>query len=344
MEIITIKDIAKALNISTSTVSRALRDSYEINPETKKLVLDYAEKVNYEPNPIALSLKENKSKSIGVIVPQIANTFFSQVINGIESIAYLLGYQVVIFQTGELYEREVANTKQLVSRRVDGLLVSMSSMTEDESHFEQLIVKGMPIVFFDRVPKTIDAYKITSDNYNGAYKATAHLIANGFRQIAHVTSHEGLSITQERLSGYKAALADHGLTFQPHFIQYCQHGGAIADEMELAMNRIFAAGIIPDAIFAASDRLTFSCLYGLKKRGYKVPGDVGLVGFTNLPMVDLMDPPLTTVTQPAIEMGNIACEWLIDLIEHPTRMVQYETRNLPVSLSLRESSQPRAAR
>ncbi|MFC0183466.1 LacI family DNA-binding transcriptional regulator [Pseudarcicella hirudinis] len=148
METITIKDIAKALNLSTSTVSRALRGSYEINAETKKLVLEYAEKLNYRPNPIALSLKENRSKSIGVIVPEIDNPFFSQAINGIESIAYNRGYHVVIFQSHESYEREVVNVEHLVSRRVDGVLISLSGQTKDVSHLKELNDKGLPIVFF----------------------------------------------------------------------------------------------------------------------------------------------------------------------------------------------------
>ncbi len=134
MDTVTIKDIARALNLSTSTVSRALRGSYEINPETKRLVMEYAERLNYRPNPIALSLKENRSRAIGVIVPQIANYYFSQAINGIEAIAYNRGYHVIIFQTHESYEREVANMQQAVSRRVDGLLISMSSETSDVTH------------------------------------------------------------------------------------------------------------------------------------------------------------------------------------------------------------------
>ena len=150
-EAITIKDIAKALGLSTSTVSRALRDSYEISAETRKLVLEYAEKLNYRPNPIAQSLKEKRSRSIGIVVCEVANNFFSQVINGIESVAYKKGYYVIISQSHESFEREVANTQYLASRSVDGLLISLSTETTDLSHLNKLHDKGLPIVFFDRI-------------------------------------------------------------------------------------------------------------------------------------------------------------------------------------------------
>ena len=163
-EAVTIKDIAKALGLSTSTVSRALRDSYEISPETKKLVLEYAEKINYHPNPIALSLKERRSRSIGVIVSEIANSFFSQAIDGIESIAYQNGYNVIISQSRESFDRELINLNYLTSRSIDGLIVSVSSETNDFSNFKELHQRGMPIVFFDRIVNEIDTHKVTVDN------------------------------------------------------------------------------------------------------------------------------------------------------------------------------------
>ena len=183
-EAVTIKDIARALGISTSTVSRALRDSYEISPETKQLVLDCAEKLNYRPNPIALSLKERRSRSIGVVVCEIANNFFSQVINGIESIAYDKGYNVIISQSRESYDREVIDLQYLASRSVDGLLISLSTETNDLSHLKALHAKGFPIVFFDRITEEINTHKVIVDNFKGAYDATEHLIRNGHKRIA----------------------------------------------------------------------------------------------------------------------------------------------------------------
>src|SRR5690348_11636424 len=180
---VTIKDIAKALNFSTSTVSRALRGSYEISEETKKIVLEYAEKINYRPNPIALSLKERKSRSIGVVVSEIANNFFSQAINGIESIAYNRGYHVIISQSHEARERERVNIEYMTAPDVDGILISLSSETADLAYFKELHDKGMPIVFFDRISDQIETHTVTANNYLGAFHATEHLIFEGFKKI-----------------------------------------------------------------------------------------------------------------------------------------------------------------
>ena len=338
METITIKDIAKALGLSTSTVSRALRNSYEINPETKKLVMEYAERMNYRPNPIALSLRDSKSKSIGVIIPEIANHFFSQIINGIESIAYNLGYHVVIFQSHESYEREVANTNYLVSRKVDGLLISLSSLTTNLFHFQDLMERGLPIVFFDRVPNEIETHKVVVDNFAGSYQATEHLIKSGRKRIAHLTSPIYLSITAERLAGYKQALEDNGIAFDESYVKYCYHGGKVVSENETAMQEMLDLPEPPDAIFTASDRLTTGCMAVLQKKKIKIPDQIAIVGFTNISVAELLNPPLTAVVQPAMEMGQQAVELLIRLIEHPQKTDVFETRALKTSLIIRESS------
>jgi DNA-binding LacI/PurR family transcriptional regulator len=337
-EAITIKDIAKALGLSTSTVSRALRGSYEISPETKKLVLEYAEKFNYRPNPIALSLKERKSRSIGVIVSEIANHFFSQAIDGIESIAYNRGYHVIISQSHESYERELVNVKHLSSRSVDGLLISLSTETTDIGHFKELHEKGLPLVFFDRITQEIDTHKVIANNYKGAYDATDLLIKSGYKRIAHITSSGHLSITKERLAGYKAALADHKIPLNESYIKYCNHGGKIVKEIEDSINELMALKQKPDAIFAASDRLTTSSLSTLKTLGLKIPNDVAFVGFTNYGLVELLNPPLSAVHQPAFEMGQVATELLIQLIESKRPVTKFETRVLQTELHVRESS------
>src|ERR1051325_9807343 len=235
----TIKDIAKALNLSTSTVSRALRGSYEISAETKKQVLEYAEKINYRPNPIALSLKERRTRAIGVVVSEIANTFFSQAINGIESIAYNRSYHVIITQTHESQERERVNIEHLASRGVDGLLISLSSETKDISYLKELHEKGLPIVFFDRVTNEIQTHKVGANNYMGAFRATEHLIEQGYKKIAHITSSSYLSITRERLEGYRAALEKHKIPFEESFVKYCYHGGMIEQEVEDALDELY---------------------------------------------------------------------------------------------------------
>lgn len=338
---VTIKDIAKALNLSTSTVSRALRGSYEISPETKKLVLEYAEKINYRPNPIALSLKERRSRAIGVVVSEIANNFFSQAINGIESIAYNRGYHVIITQAHESRDREMVNVQHLASRSVDGLLVSLSSESVDISHFKELHEKGLPLVFFDRITDEIETHKVTANNYMGAFHATEHLIFEGYKRIAHITNSPHLSITKERLSGYKAALEKHNIPFAEHLVKYCNHGGMIAEEVADAVKEVFALKTKPDAIFTASDRITTECLRVLKEMKQK-KYEVGIIGFTNSNFGDLFSPALSAVRQPAFEIGQVATEMLIQIIESKRPVTEFETKVLDTELVIRDSSEGKA--
>jgi DNA-binding LacI/PurR family transcriptional regulator len=337
-EALTIKDIARALGLSTSTVSRALRDSYEISPETKKLVLEYAEKNNYHPNPIALSLKERKSRSIGVIVCEIANSFFSQVINGIESIAYNHGYNVIIAQSRESFDREMLNLQYLTSRSIDGLIISISTETKDFSNFKKLHEKGLPIVFFDRIVSEIDTHKVIADNYKGAYDATLHLINCGYRRIAAISNPALVSITKERLAGYGAALGDHGIEVNDNLVKYCQHGGMIVSEVEEVVKELFKLDQPPDAIFATADKLTTGCLRILKTKGMKVPDDIGLIGFSNTDLTDLLDPPLSIIKQPAFEMGEVAMKLLLQLIESKRPVTEFETKVLSTELLIRGST------
>jgi DNA-binding LacI/PurR family transcriptional regulator len=337
-EAVTIKDIAKALGLSTSTVSRALRDSYEISPETKKLVLEYAEKINYQPNPIALSLKERRSRSIGVIVCEIANSFFSQTINGIESIAYNNGYNVIIAQSRESYDRELLNLQYLTSRSIDGLIVSVSAETRDFSYFRELHEKGMPIVFFDRIVDEIMTHKVIVDNYKGAYDAAAHLIHNGYKRIALITNAPVLSIAKERLRGYLAALNDNHVETDESLIKHCTHGGMILQEVEDAVDELLQLDSRPDAILAGADKLTTGCLRFLKAKGFDVPNDIALVGFSNTDLTELLDPPLSVIRQPAFEMGEVAIQLLLQLIESKKPVTEFETRMLATELLIRDST------
>jgi LacI family transcriptional regulator len=337
---VTIKDIAKALNISTSTVSRALRGSYEIGAETKRQVLEYAEKINYRPNPIALSLKERRSRSIGVIVSEVANNYFSQAINGIESIAYNRGYHVIITQSHESQEREKVNVQHLASRGVDGLLVSLSSESVDLEYLTELHDKGLPIVFFDRVTDKIETHKVSANNYLGSFHATEHLIFQGFKKIAHVTSSPYLSITKERLEGYKQALERHNIQFNESLVKYCNHGGMILTEVEDAMNALLKSKIKPDAIFTAGDRLTTVCFSLLKT--IKPKKELAFTGFTNTTLADLFSPSLTVVRQPAFDIGQNATELLIEMIESKRPVTEFTSRVLDTELIIRESSMKKA--
>jgi LacI family transcriptional regulator len=340
-EAITIKDIAKALGLSTSTVSRALRDSYEISPETKKLVLECAEKLNYRPNPIALSLKERKTRSIGVIVCEIANSFFSQVINGIESLAYDRGYNVIISQSHESYEREILDLQYLSSRGVDGILISVSTETSDYEHIKNLHEKGLPIVLFDRIAPGIDTHTIIVDNFKGTYEATEHLIQNGYTKIAAISNSEFLSISSERLAGYKEALNANGIKINNDYIKHCFYGGMVFSEVEEAINQLLTLKDPPEAIVTLSDKLTIGSLKTIKRRGLKIPADIALVGFSNSDLTELTDPPLTVVRQPALEMGKAATELLLQLIESKRPVTEFEKRILSPEFIIMESGKRR---
>jgi LacI family transcriptional regulator len=331
----TLKDIAKALGLSTSTVSRALRDTHEISAETKRIVLEYAEKIKYRPNPIALSLKERRSRSIGVVVSEVANHYFSQAINGIESIAYDRGYHVIITQTHESYDREKVNVQHLASRSVDGLLVSLSAETSNIDHLKDLHQRGLPIVFFDRVSEEINTHKIVANNEKGAFQATEQLILSGYKKIGHLTSSDHLSISIERLKGYKAALAKHNITFDPDYIKYCPHGGMFYEEAEMAVKELMSLKNKPNAIFVAGDRLSMGCLIVLKNLKIKVPKEMAIAGFSNSDVLDLLNPSLTSVRQPAFEIGQIATDMLINLIEAKYPVTEFEKKVLDTSIIVR---------
>ena len=337
-EAITIKDIARALNLSVSTVSKALRGSHEISEETKKKVRAYATRHNYKPNPIAQSLKRGRSKSIGVIVCNIDNNFFSQAINGIESVARQNDYNVIITQTQESYEREVANSEHLSSRSVDGLIISLSAETKRIDHLVKLHDKGLPIVLFDRISDEISTHKVIANNFKGAFEATRHLLQQGFRRIATITSSPSLSITLERLEGYKKALEDAGLDADPKYIKFCPHGGMIQEETRQALTELLQLEHRPDAIFTASDRLSTTTLSLLRKMTIAVPDEIAMVGFTNSISADIFHPSLTAVVQPALEMGQLATELLIQLIESKRPVVDFRKRVLETELQIRDSS------
>ena len=338
LEPITIKDIAKALDLSIATVSRALRDSYKISSETKQKVLDYAAANNYRPNLMAQSLKNKKSRTIGLIISAVPNNFFAEVINGIESVASNKDYHVIITQSQESYEKEVKNTEHLAWKSVDGLLVSLSTETKDVEHFKKLHEKGVPFIFFDRITNAIKTHTVVADNKGGARAATEHFIQSGFKHIAHITSSANTSITQERLAGYYEALQQNNIPIDEAYVKYCMHGGMNRDEIETAIDELLALETVPDAIFTASDRLTIGSFSILKRRNIAIPGKIALAGFSNFSAPELFDPSLTTVRQPAFEMGKAAAELLIELIEAKRPVTSFKKIELPVELEIRNTS------
>jgi LacI family transcriptional regulator len=282
-------------------------------------------------------LKGRRSYSIGVVVCELANSFFSQAINGIESIAYNNGYHVIISQSHDLYEREVINTRHLANRSVDGLIISMSAETTNFSHLTDLHEKGLPIVFFDRIIDEIDTHKVIANNFAGAFEATELLIKNGHSRIAHLANAPHLSITKERLEGYKAALNKHCIEFKPGYVQYCSHGGMIYEEVEDAVRQILNMPDKADAIFVSSDRLSIGCLTALKK--LHLNSDyIPVAGFSNSDVVELLQPSLSCIRQPAFEMGRVATELLINLIEAKYPVTEFETRVLDTELFINDTS------
>jgi len=331
---ITIKDIAQALKLSPSTVSRALSDSYEINEKTKKRVVEYAEKHNYRRNPMASSLKQGRSYSIGVVVCEVANSFFSQAIDGIESVAYRKNYHVIIAQSHDSYEREVANIQHLANRAVDGLLISMSAETKDFSHILKLHEQGLPIVFFDRMIDAFNTHTVTTNNREGAKQATLSLIDRGFRKIAHLANAPHLSITTERLEGFDEALKERNVPLNESLIRYCHHGGRIQEEVENAVQYFINLPEKPDAIFVASDRLSMGCLSAYNKLAPKEMHPA-VAGFSNSDVLDLLQPGFTCVRQPAFKMGQLAMEMLIQLIESRYPVYDFESVVLDAELIAR---------
>ncbi len=335
MKKITIKDIARELNISTSTVSRALRDSYEIGADTKKRVLELAQRLDYTPDPVALSLLNSHSNDIGVIVPDISNPFFAMVIAGIEDVAFAQGYHVVIYQSHDNYEREVMNVRHIANRRKDGMLVSLATQTQDYAHFKALHDKGFPIVFFDRICDEIDTHKVSVDDFEGAYQATEHLIRQGCQTIAHITGPPNLLISRRRLHGYRSALLDYKKPIVEEIIMSSAYD---SKDALITTRRLLNSSIKVDGIFASSDNIAIGCHAAISEAGLSMPQDIALIGFSDLPIARLLNPPLSTVAQPAFEMGRSAAELLINLIKNPKEGSVSISNVLRTNLVVRKSS------
>ncbi|GEO02952.1 LacI family transcriptional regulator [Adhaeribacter aerolatus] len=332
---VTIKDIARKLNISVSTVSRALRGSSDINPETKKVVLDLAAELDYQPNTIALSLVKSKTNIVGVMIPDITIPFFASAIKGIQEVASAAGYNVMICQSGESEEIEKNNTQALLSSRVAGLIVSVSGQTKNFDHFRNVQRRGVPLVFFDRVPEEIEAAKVLADDYNGAFKAVEHLIQMGNKRIAHLAGPELLKLTQNRKRGYLDALQKHNVPVDPTLIIHSEFNRKKAYE---ATNQLLDLPNPPDAIFAISDRVAIGAIMALKDRNKRIPEDVAVVGFGNEATSSILDPALTTVMQHPSEMGRIAAQLFLEQVNTDPEKYVPKTEVLNTELILNKSS------
>ena len=328
----TIKDIAKKLQISTSTVSRALRNAPDVNPETKKAVLNLSEELKYQPSKLALSLQQNQTHTIGVLVPNL-DFMLSTMVRGIDEVALEAGYTVMVCQSNESFGREIVNTRRLVESLVDGFIVSISSETKTFDHIRKISDKNLPMVIFDRMIEDIKAPSVRIDNKEGGMLATEHLIEQGYKRIAILAGPRNLSISNDRKDGYIAALKKAKIKFDPDLVVHCDFNQQYA--YNATMN-LLSRRHRPDAIFTISDRMAIGAMLAIKEKGLTMPKDIGLVGFNNEPVTSLVTPSISSVEQPAFELGKTAAKLFIERM-HNDQMDDVEIV-LPTRLVIRESS------
>jgi len=313
MDPINLKKLAEILNVSVSTVSKAFRDSYDISPETKNRILSLAKELNYQPNPYASGLRTQKSKTIAVIIPEIANNFFTQAIDGIESIAQEKNYHVLIYFTHEDYTKEVAFVQHLQHGRVDGVLISLSGDAKDRSHLDLLGHRDIPLVFFDRVDDHAKTTRVTTNDFESGYMATQHLVEQGCKKIAHLFFSKDLSIANHRMEGYLQSLHDHRLPVNEKLIVQC------------TANHVTNYGLIknllkqkhrPDGIFSSFEKLALLSFEACEELALNIPRDIKIISFSNIETAALLNPSLSTITQPAFEMGKEAASILFNALEN----------------------------
>jgi len=330
---VTIKDIARELGISPSTVSRALKDHPDISPETKKAVNELAKELSYQPNAIALSLKHSRSFTIGVIIPETVHYFFSSVISGIEDVAYEAGYNIIICQSNELYSREKSNAQMLYSNRVDGLLVSLAKETTDYSHLKFFQDNNIPVVFFDRSTNAFPCDQVLIDDYSAAFRITDYLIERGHKKLIHLAAPQNLDIGLYRKKGFEDALIKNGIPFSDDQVLF-------ADKFEMAfeaVENLIKEGKLPEGIFAVNDLTALGAMRALKKYNINIPGEIGLAGFGNGQNAILTDPPLTTIDQNGYKMGLIAGQLLLRRIKYGLDDFAPEKHIVDTELIVRES-------
>ncbi|WP_018628614.1 LacI family DNA-binding transcriptional regulator [Niabella aurantiaca] len=333
---VTIYDLARALNLSTATISRALDNSPLVKPHTREKIRAMAEKMGYRQNLIARNLRKQQSRTIGVLLHEVNSYFATSVLAGIEKITTREKYDILIAHSGEDGGREIANTRNLFNKRVDGLIVSLAMNTSATDHFNPFFEQGIPVVFFDRVVKKMPCSKIVIDNFKAGYQATAHLLDQGYRRIAHITASLQRNVYEERLRGYKKALADRNIRFSPELVESCSLNRE--DTLE-AMNKLLAQK--PDAFFVTNDFAAAVCMDALQQSGIRIPGDMGVIGFNNDILGSLISPKLSTIDYPGLLMGETAAQTLIEKIKtKKSGKGTPEGKNvtIPSSLIIREST------
>jgi LacI family transcriptional regulator len=331
---VTIYDVAKALNLSPSTVSRGLKDHPHIHKETKKKIWAAAKEMGYQQNKFASSLRKRRTETIGVVVPKLNSYFMATVIAGVEKITNKLGYGLIISQSQESGKQEISCVSTLFDSRVDGILISLAFDTKNLDHFNKLFNKDIPVVFFDRVADCKGCMSVVIDNYKAGYEATKHLIEQGCKKIIHLGGNLLRNVYSERFRGYKQALHDNGIEFNQKLVFICDLTGQSGREI---MKKVFKTDLQPDGVFAANDTSAVAAILEIQEAGFRVPDDIAVVGFNNEPVSQVIHPNLTTLDYPAREIGEVAATVLIEKINN-SQSVNYSTIVLKHSLIIRQSS------
>lgn len=332
---ISLKDIAKELNLSISTVSRAIRNIGEVNPETKKAVLKLAEKLNYKPNPLAMGLLKNKTNTIGVIIPDIESYYYSSILRGIDKIAADNSYRILTCYSNDIYKNEIQAIDELLFSRVDGLITCPAQESVDFSYYQKLIDDNFPLVTVDRKCGEIRTSAIVTDNYRATSEVVEHLLLLGCSRIALITSLEPLSVGRQRYEAYKDSLAKNNISLNRDLIIHANL--SLTTSIEAAKNLI-KLPVLPDAIIGSDDTVAMAAMKVIKESGLNIPEDIAVVGFNDDPFSSFLEPSLTTVSQPAYLMGMKAMEKILEMLTGDIEINFYETIVMESALVIREST------
>lgn len=333
---VTIKDLAKRMDLSVSTISRALHNHPSIGKKTTAEVWKLAKQLSYFPNTVASNLRRRKTNMIGVIVPRIDIAFHSHVISGLEEVAYKMGYNVTIYQSRDSFEREVSITGLLQTQMVAGIIACLALETTDCSHFARFNSLKVPLVFYDRVSNELEASKVIIDDFEAASRVTQHLINIGCKRIAHIAGCQTTSIFSARLEGYRAALLKNGLTYDPNLV--CCANDLSYEEGARCAKKLIKLSEIPDGIFCANDYTAIGAIQVIKKANLRIPDDIAIAGFSNYPVSTFIEPALTTIDDRAVEMGKTAARMLIRQIEDRDTNIASETIVIKTDLIIRDST------
>ena len=335
MKHITIKDIAKELSVSVATVSRALSGDKNIRRETKEKILDMAERLGYMPNPVALNLKSMRSNTIGVIVPEMDTPFYGRIIDGMQNVLYKKGLKVIIAQSGEDVEREKENLRLMERFMVDGIIIGICHKDKNKSEFQRLMVKGIPLVFYDRIPTGIDVSKVIADDYIKTFFLVEHIIRKGIREIAHIKAPNYMESSSVRFKAYKDAFEKFKIPYNEELV--IESPGMHFEDGIRAAKKLLEKNIPIKAIFVYTDLVAVGVMHYLRSRNISIPQDIAVAGFSGTILSEMVYPALTTVDLPLIEMGEKAAELILEKIDNPS--INNQTITVGAKIQLRESTE-----